>query len=145
MSDWNPKSITPEELNNCVAINGRSVRLLLSKMKHRYDREKIVPEYNELIVGGIWHGYYGERPLTEVEYKRREKYYTSNCEVFNEELDKAQQINPNFINNRYDDYICTRDTIIYGDPQSTVRKRMRLLFGDKVLTALMEEDPLDRQ
>lgn len=116
VSDRDPKSIAPEELNNCVTMNGRSFRLLLSKMKHRYNREKIVPEYNELIAGGVWHGYYGERPLTEVEHKRREKYYTSNRKVFNEELDKTRQINPNFVNDRYDDYICTRDTITYGGP-----------------------------
>lgn len=148
-SNRDPKSITLEEVQKYEALDKYSFRLKMSlihkRNKQRYDYDKIVPEYDELLTGGTWQGYYGERPLTDIEWKRREKYYSSNREVFNEQLDKARQINPNFVNDRYVDYIQARDTITYGGPQSIVRKRMHLLFGDKVLTELMKEDPSDRQ
>lgn len=148
-SDRDPKTITLNEIKEYEALDKYSFKLKMSLIhkwnEQRYDYDKIVPEYDELLVGGTWQGYYGERPLTEIEWHRREKYYNSNREIFNKYLDIARQTDPNFVENRYDDYICTRDTITYGGPQSTVRKRMHLLFGNKVLTELMKEDPSDRQ
>ena len=145
MSDRDPDSITLNELNDCMALDGMGFRLLMKLARYKYDREKIFPLYEELLIDGTWENYYNERSLTDIERKRREKYYPSNREVFNKYLDIARQANPNFVKNRYDDYICVRDTITYGGPQSIVRKRMHLLFGDKVLTELMEEDLSDRQ
>lgn len=148
-SDRDPKTITLNEIKEYEALDKYSFRLKMSLIhkwnEQRYDYDKIIPEYNELLVGGTWQGYYGERPLTKIEWHRREKYYNSNREVFNKYLDIARQANPNFVKNRYDDYIQARDTITYGGPQSIVRKRMHLLFGDKVLIELMKEDPIDKR
>ena len=145
MSDRDPDSITLNELNDCIALDGMGFRLLMKLARYKYDREKIFPLYEELLIDGTWENYYNERSLTDIERKRREKYYPSNREVFNKYLDIARQANPNFVKNRYDDYIQARDTITYGGPQSIVRKRMHLLFGDKVLIELMKEDPIDKR
>ena len=147
LSDRNPDSITLDEIKYYHSIDPEARRLKLGliseESQKRYDYDKIFPSYDELMYGGIWMAYYMEKELTDLEWKRREKYYEGNRKVFNEYLDLAREKDSSFIKNNSGRYTAAKEAICYGAPQRIVRKRMKLLFGEKVLSLLPLEDPED--
>lgn len=138
--------LTIKDLGRYTSIDDEAVRLktrLLSEWnRSTYDYDKIFP-YNEIIDDGAWYGYYDERPLTDCEWNRREKYYESNRIVFNDQLDKMRTNNPNFVKMFKKRFEAAKNAITYGAPQSIVRSCMAKLYGDQVLDLLAEEDPQD--
>ena len=139
-------TLTIKDLSRYTGIDDEAVRLktrLLSEWnRSTYDYDKIF-SYNEIVDGGAWYGYYDERPLTDCEWNRREKYYESNRIVFNEQLDKMRANNPNFVKMFRTEFIRAKNAITYGAPQSTVKTYMAKLYGEQVLDLLVEEDPQD--
>ena len=147
LSDRNPDSITLDEIKHYHSIDPEARRLKLGliseESQKRYDYDKIFPSYDELMYGGIWMAYYMEKKLTDLEWKRREKYYEGNRKVFNEYLDLAREKDSSFIKHNSSKYIAAKEAICYGAPQRIVRNRMKLLFGEEVLSLLPLEDPED--
>ena len=117
-------------------------QLIIKNSKTNHDYDKIF-EYNDIMSYGTWAEYYNYRPLTDIEWKRREKYYEKNRIIFNEQLDKKRAMNSNFIKMYQEEFNNAKDAITYGAPQKTVRYWMSKLYGDKVLDLLEEEDPQD--
>ena len=147
LSDRDPNTITLDEIRHCSAVDIPARRLKIQLIdeedKKRYDYDKIIPTHEEIMDDGIWASYYMEKPLNDLEWKRREKYYDRNREVFNECLDQAKESNPNFIKFNKELYTIAKEAICYGAPQRLVRNAMRLLFNEDVLALLPLEDPED--
>ena len=147
LSDRDPDTITLNEIRHCSAVDiparRLKIRLVSQENKKRYDYDKIIPIHEEIMDDGIWASYYMEKPLDDLEWKRREKYYDRNREVFNKCLDQAREANPNFIKFNKELYTIVKEAICYGAPQRLVRNTMRLLFNEDVLPLLPLEDPED--
>lgn len=147
LSNRDPNTITLDEIRHCSAVDiparRLKIRLIDEANKKRYDYDKIIPTHEEIMDDGIWASYYMEKPLDDLEWKRREKYYDRNREVFNECLDQAREANPNFIKFNKELYTIAKEAICYGAPQRLVRNAMRLLFNEDVLALLPLEDPED--
>ena len=117
-------------------------RLVIKHHRTANDLDKIFP-YEDIMYDGAWYDYYNYRPLTDVEWDRRKKYYEGNRIVFNEQLDKKRANNPNFVKMFKERFDAAKNAITYGAPQSIVRACMAKLYGNQVLDLLVEEDPQD--
>lgn len=119
-----------------------ATRLIIIHHRTANDLDKIF-SYEDIMYDGAWYDYYNYRPLTDVEWDRRKKYYEGNRIVFNEQLDKMRANNPNFVKMFKKRFEAAKNAITYGAPQSIVRSCMAKLYGDQVLDLLVEEDPQD--